>query len=79
MSSSLDRACKILVEECAHVRRGEEVLILADDLETQEMKRIEEILDVSYFIEIPPPKGTHLHIQMVNRPIMLALGSVQKP
>jgi aminopeptidase len=27
----LDRACEVLIRECAHVRRGEEVLVLADD------------------------------------------------
>ncbi len=29
--ASLDHACDILVKECAHVQKGEEVLILADD------------------------------------------------
>jgi len=75
----VDRACKILVEECAHVQRGEELLILADELQTHEMKRIKKILDVSHFIEIYSPRGTHLHVQMANRPTMLALGSVRKP
>jgi leucyl aminopeptidase (aminopeptidase T) len=34
---SLDRTCKILLQECAHVRRGEEVLVLADDLQAPEL------------------------------------------
>lgn len=170
MVSSLDRACKTLVEACAHVRRGEEVLILADDLQapelsaaistaasklrahaisivypaispyrepprtvlhamknaeviiacatrpiagsvmeealkagarvlsmfrittdalcrtvpidyrtlTEEMKKIKKILDASRAIQITSPSGTHLHVQMANRPTLLALGSVRK-
>jgi len=31
MGKSLVRACNILIRECAHVRKGEEVLVLADD------------------------------------------------
>jgi hypothetical protein len=54
---SLDRTCNILLEECGHVRRGEEVLILSDDLQTQEMKRIKKILDAYPFVEISSPKG----------------------
>jgi len=34
---SLDRTCYILLEECAHVRRGEEVLVVADDLQAPEI------------------------------------------
>jgi len=34
MTSPLARACKILVDQCAHVRRREEVLIITDDLQT---------------------------------------------
>jgi len=37
VAPSLDRTCEILLEECAHVRRGEEILILADDLQAQEL------------------------------------------
>ena len=37
MASRLERACKILVEQCARVRKGEEVLILADDLQAPEL------------------------------------------
>ncbi len=37
MSSRLARACKVLAEECAHVRKGEEVLLLADDLQAPEL------------------------------------------
>lgn len=33
MTLSLDQTCKILLTECAHVRRGEEVLVVADDLQ----------------------------------------------
>lgn len=167
----LARACKILVEQCAHVRASEEVLVIADDLQVpelyttisaaaceirahgismvypaispyrepprtvlhamknadvviacsttpiasgiieealkagtrilsmfritidalcrtvpidyrelgREMKRIKKILDVSHFIEISSPKGTHLHVQMANRSTLLALGSIRKP
>jgi len=167
---SLDHACDILIKECAHVRRGEEVIILADDLQTPkltaalstaaskvhahsvsiiypaiapyreppltvlhamkssdviiacsttpvasgiidealkagtrilsmfritidalcrtvpvdyraltiEMKKIKKMLDASNFVEISSPKGTHLHVQMANRPTRLALGSVRK-
>ena len=37
MALSLDRTCKILLKECAHVQRGEEILILADDLQAPEL------------------------------------------
>jgi leucyl aminopeptidase (aminopeptidase T) len=43
-----------------------------------EMKKIKKILDASNFVEIFSPKGTHLHVQMANRPTRLALGSVRK-
>jgi leucyl aminopeptidase (aminopeptidase T) len=33
----LVRACKILVEQCAHVRSGEEVLVISDDLQAPEL------------------------------------------
>lgn len=33
MKSRLVHACRILVTECAHIRRGEEVLLLTDDLQ----------------------------------------------
>ena len=171
MSSSLDRACKILVEKCANIRTGEAVLILADDRQApemsaalsnavsrlhaysisvvypavppyrepprvvlhamknvevviacstapiasevieealkagtrilsmfritidalcrtvpvdyrelgREMKRIKRILDASDLVEISSSGGTNLRVRMVNRPTMLALGSVEKP
>jgi len=34
---SLERTCNILLEKCAHVRKGEEVLVLADDLQAPEL------------------------------------------
>ena len=37
MTLSLDRTCNILLEECAHIRRGEEVLVVADDLQAPEL------------------------------------------
>ncbi len=37
MGLRLVRASKILVEQCAHVRKGEEVLVLADDLQAPEL------------------------------------------
>ena len=37
MTLSLHRTCNILLEECAHVRRGEEVLVVADDLQAPEI------------------------------------------
>lgn len=37
MTLSLDRTCSILLKECAHVRRGEEVLVVADDLQAPEL------------------------------------------
>lgn len=37
MTLPLDRTCNILLEECAHVRKGEEVLIVADDLQAREL------------------------------------------
>ncbi|MGQ9646504.1 MAG: aminopeptidase [Thermodesulfobacteriota bacterium] len=37
MTLSLDRTCTILLRECAHIRRGEEVLVLADDLQAPEL------------------------------------------
>jgi len=168
---SLNRTCKILLQECAHVRQGEGVLVLADDLQapelsvaistaasklrayavsivypatapyreppravlaamknvdvviacsttpiasgvieealqagtrilsmfritidalrrtvpidyrilTLEMKKIKRTLDASNLVEILSPKGTHLHVQMANRPTRLALGSIRKP
>ena len=171
MTLSLDRTCKILLQECAHVRQGEGVLVLADDLQapeltaaissaasklrahavsivypatapyreppravlsamknvdvviacsttpiasgvieealqagtrilsmfritidalcrtvpidygilTLEMKKIKRTLDASNLVEILSPKGTHLHVQMANRPTRLALGSIRKP
>jgi leucyl aminopeptidase (aminopeptidase T) len=45
----------------------------------KEMKRIKKILDASHFVGISTPRGTHLRVQMANRPTMLALGSVRKP
>lgn len=33
MTLHLARVCKILVEQCAHVLRGEGVLIISDDLQ----------------------------------------------
>jgi len=35
--SSLNLACDILIKECAHVRRDEEVLIVADDIQAPEL------------------------------------------
>jgi leucyl aminopeptidase (aminopeptidase T) len=37
LASSLNHTCNILVKECAHVRQGEEVLVLADDLQAPEL------------------------------------------
>jgi leucyl aminopeptidase (aminopeptidase T) len=37
LASSLDHTCDILVKECAHVRKGEEVIVLADDLQVREL------------------------------------------
>jgi len=37
LASSLDHTCDILVKECAHVRQGEVVLVLADDLQAPEL------------------------------------------
>ena len=37
LASSLNHTCDILVKECAHVRQGEEVLVLADDLQAPEL------------------------------------------
>lgn len=37
MTLSLERTCNILLEECAHVHRGEEVLVVADDLQAPEL------------------------------------------
>ncbi len=37
MTLSLNRTCKILLEECAHLQKGEEILILADDLQAPEL------------------------------------------
>jgi leucyl aminopeptidase (aminopeptidase T) len=39
MTCHLAHACKILMEQCAHVKRGEEVLIVADDLQSFELNR----------------------------------------
>ncbi len=33
----LARACKILVEKCAHVKAGEDVLVISDDLQVREL------------------------------------------
>jgi leucyl aminopeptidase (aminopeptidase T) len=45
---------------------------------TEEMKKIKKILDASRAIKITSPRGTHLCVQMANRPTLLALGSVRK-
>jgi aminopeptidase len=37
MGNSLARACNILIRECAHVRKGEEVLVLADEAQSRDL------------------------------------------
>jgi leucyl aminopeptidase (aminopeptidase T) len=44
---------------------------------TIEMKKIKKMLDASNLVEISSRKGTHLNVQMANRPTRLALGSVR--
>lgn len=38
LTSRLALACKILMEQCAHVKKGEELLIVSDDLQSGELE-----------------------------------------
>jgi len=86
MEKSLARACDILMRECAHVRKKEEVLILADDAQDTDLfyalaaavsRAGAKAISMIYPAIAPyrePPRSVVL--AMKNAPVVLACGTI---
>jgi leucyl aminopeptidase (aminopeptidase T) len=85
MGKGLARACNILIRECAHVQKGEEVLVLADEAQDRDLvfelaaavARVgARAISMIYPVIAPyrePPRSVVL--AMKNAPVVLACGT----
>jgi leucyl aminopeptidase (aminopeptidase T) len=85
MVKGLAHACNILIRECAHVRKGEEVLVLADDAQERDLvsglaaavsRAGARAISMLYPVIAPyrePPRSVVL--AMKNAPVVLACGT----
>ena len=85
MGKGLPRACNILIRECAHVQKGEEVLVLADEAQDRDLvlelaaavARVgARAISMIYPVIAPyrePPRSVVL--AMKNAPVVLACGT----
>ncbi len=85
MGKGLARACNILIRECAHVQKGEEVLVLADEAQDRDLvfalaaavARVGAVaISMIYPVIAPyrePPRSVVL--AMKNAPVVLACGT----
>jgi len=85
MGKGLARACNILIRECAHVQKGEEVLVLADEAQDRDLvlelaaaaARVgARAIAMIYPVIAPyrePPRSVVL--AMKNAPVVLACGT----
>jgi leucyl aminopeptidase (aminopeptidase T) len=85
MGKGLARACNILIRECAHVQKGEEVLVLADEAQDRDLvfalaAAVARVgagaISMIYPVIAPyrePPRSVVL--AMKNAPVVLACGT----